>query len=409
MARKTKGVVVEHVGRDGLTYRSLRFQMAGKRRFAALGAVSVTEAERALRHTLADVERGVWQPPRPVAAAIEPEPLPTFHTFAESWWTREHARWRASTCQDYRWRLERHLLPYFADDKLDAITVARVEDYIAAKLAEDEPLSPRSINMTLVLLGAILESAVDRDLIVRNVARGKRRRVRELAPRRAYLDSAEAIEALLDAAGRLDASAVVQTGHRRALIATLVFAGLRIGEALALRWADVDLARGTLTVNASKTDAGRRTVNLVPVLHAELRGYRARGVTDGDALVFGTSTGKPRHRSQVRALILAKAVEKANEQLRSDGRELLPTGLTPHSLRRTFASLLFAIGETPPYVMAQMGHTTPTLTLAIYARQMDRRDGEPDRLRALVTGDQVAVGGSRGHTGVTAEIGARRG
>jgi hypothetical protein len=36
--------------------------------------------------------------------------------------------------------------------------------------------------------------------------------------------------------------------------------------------------------------------------------------------------------------------------------------------------------------MAQMGHTTPSLTLAIYARQMDRRDGEPERLKALVEG-----------------------
>jgi hypothetical protein len=52
------------------------------------------------------------------------------------------------------------------------------------------------------------------------------------------------------------------------------------------------------------------------------------------------------------------------------------------------ALLLFAIGETPPYVMAQMGHTTANLTLAIYARQMDRRDGEPERLRALVNGDE---------------------
>jgi hypothetical protein len=46
-------------------------------------------------------------------------------------------------------------------------------------------------------------------------------------------------------------------------------------------------------------------------------------------------------------------------------------------------SLLFAIGEAPPYVMAQMGHTTPNLTLAIYARQMDRRDGELEHLKAL--------------------------
>jgi integrase len=84
--------------------------------------------------------------------------------------------------------------------------------------------------------------------------------------------------------------------------------------------------------------------------------------------------------------MLAKAVEQANKQLAKDEAEPLPEGLTPHSLRRTFASLLFAIGEPPPYVMAQMGHTTPDLTLAIYARQMNRRDGEPERLRALVEG-----------------------
>jgi integrase len=67
-------------------------------------------------------------------------------------------------------------------------------------------------------------------------------------------------------------------------------------------------------------------------------------------------------------------------------QEQLPK-LTPHDLRRTFASLLFAVGEAPPYVMGQMGHTTANLTLAIYARQMDRRDGEPDRLKALVGGN----------------------
>lgn len=53
--------------------------------------------------------------------------------------------------------------------------------------------------------------------------------------------------------------------------------------------------------------------------------------------------------------------------------------------------LLFAIGEAPPYVMAQMGHTTPNLTLAIYACCMDRRDGEPERLKALVEGREWAA------------------
>jgi hypothetical protein len=47
---------------------------------------------------------------------------------------------------------------------------------------------------------------------------------------------------------------------------------------------------------------------------------------------------------------------------------------------------LFAIGEAPPYVMAQLGHVDPKVTLGIYAKVMDRRDGEPERLKALIRG-----------------------
>jgi integrase len=196
---------------------------------------------------------------------------------------------------------------------------------------------------------------------------------------------------------------VRRQGQRRALVATLVFAGLRIGEALALRWRDVDLAHGTLKVRASKTDAGVRTVNIVPVLHDELSSYRASTQNGRDALVFGTSTGRPQHRSHIRSRILAKAVEDANVKLTEANAELLPSGLTLHSLRRTFASLLFAIGETPPYVMAQMGHTTAELTLAVYARQMARRDGEPERLRALVEGADWTLTDTNGDISVASE------
>lgn len=170
------------------------------------------------------------------------------------------------------------------------------------------------------------------------------------------------------------------------MLATLTFAGLRLGEALSLRWRDVDLTRGTITVRAAKTDAGVRTVNLLPILHNELDDYRARLDPASDALVFCTTTGHRLGATNIRRRILDKAVTNANAKLAEDGFEPLPEGLTPHSLRRTFASLLFALGETPPYVMAQMGHTTPNLTLAIYARQMDRRDGEPERLKTLVEG-----------------------
>jgi integrase len=221
-----------------------------------------------------------------------------------------------------------------------------------------------------------------------------------VAPHRSWLDRADRIAALLDAALDREADERGARAGRRALLATLVYGGLRIGEALDLRWSDVDLAPGTITVRASKTNAGIRTVNVLPVLLGVLK-VCAPVDRAPDALVFGTSTGARQGATNVRRRVLARAVELADEQLAKNGLEPMPDGLTPHSLRRTFASLLFAIGEQPPYVMAQMGHTTANLTLAIYARQMDRRDGEPERLRALVNGDDWAHQPVPGATGTT--------
>jgi integrase len=317
--------------------------------------------------------------------------MPTFHEFASGWFDRQKIeggrRGGGLTHRgiaDLEWRLSVHLLPFFKSMRLDAITVEDVDRYRLGKVKAGK-LNATSINKMLATLSAILETAVEYELIARNAAHGRRRRLPAVTPPRTSLDRAEHIAALLSAAGELDAEAVVRHGQRRALLATLTFAGLRIGEALALRWRDVDLARGTIIVRAAKTDAGVRTVNILPVLRDELAAYSARAKGDPDALVFGTSTGTPQCAENVRYRLLAKAVDRANVKLAKAGEELLPI-LTPHSLRRTFASVLFAIGETPPYVMAQMGHTTATLTLAMYARQMNRRDGEPERLKALVEG-----------------------
>lgn len=97
--------------------------------------------------------------------------------------------------------------------------------------------------------------------------------------------------------------------------------------------------------------------------------------------------------SNTRRRLLATAIERANGARAERRSEQLPEKLTPHSMRRTFASLLYALGETPPYVMAQMGHTSPNLALAIYAKCMDRRDGEPERLRALWGGSRLSTNG----------------
>jgi integrase len=166
-----------------------------------------------------------------------------------------------------------------------------------------------------------------------------------------------------------------------------VFAGLRIGEALDLRWRDVDLAGGRLRVRGTKTDAADRTVELLPVLRDELIAYAAtRGDRRPEERVFASSRGGRISESNVRNRALTPAANDASKRLTKAGAEPLPDGLTPHSLRRTFTSLLVALGRDPAVVMRQMGHTTPHMTLGMYAAAMDWADGERERLRALVEG-----------------------
>jgi integrase len=154
-------------------------------------------------------------------------------------------------------------------------------------------------------LSAILEQAVEYGLIDRNPAYGKRRRAKTAPPRRSWLDRADHITALLAGATQVDAKANVRQGQRRALLATLVFAGLRINEALSLQWRDVNLARGTITVRVSKSDAGIRAVYMLDVLRDELSDYRARIQPEADTLVFGTTRGAKQGATNVRRRILA--------------------------------------------------------------------------------------------------------
>jgi integrase len=434
MPRQATGKVIEHLGKDRRMYRALRFTAYGKRRYVTLGAVPQGEAEKQLRAVLSEVERGVWTAPEPVAVVDEPEPVPTFHQYTEQWWLRAQLQLAGKTRKDYRWRLEVHLLPFFGERRLDTITIDDVDRYVAGKLSEGQrireaaergkplreqftdslgreldrerqAMGPRSINMTVTLLAAILESALERELIVRNPAKGKGRKVREHRAVKSYLETAAQIETLLDAAGEMDRRALPEHAHikRRAVLATMIYAGLRIGEVCSLRWRDVDLAGGWLKVAQAKTDAGTRKVKIRGALRDELLSARPADV-DQDAYVFPTRTGRRQYEAKVRTAMLGGAVKRANATLQSRGLPPLPASLTPHSLRRTFATVLYALGESPPVVMAEMGHTSPALALSLYAQAARLSDAERAQLGALVEGSQLAVIGSQEEMGALGSV-----
>lgn len=153
-------------------------------------------------------------------------------------------------------------------------------------------------------------------------------------------------------------------------------------------------------------------VDLLPLLRDELLTLKARRDPGRDALVFETTRGRKDSASNVRNRMLAPAVEAANAALAEADRDPLPDRLTPHSLRRTFASVLVALGEDPAYGMAQMGHTHAGFTLSVYARAMRRRDGDRDALRDLVGGrigeapDRNGVPGVGGEGAAARRVGA---
>lgn len=396
MPRPATGQVIEKDTRRGTVY-ALRFRAYGARQYVTLGSRdegwTLSRAEDELANVLADVRRGIWQPPRP-APVPEIVQDPGFHAFASEWLQSKTPELAPATVQAYRNELVQHLLPFFAQHALRQITVAEVDRYREHKLRERK-VAGSYLNATITRLGAILDVADERGLIDRNPVRvnPRNRKVKVSKARRAYLDRPEQIAALVDAAGHLDRDAANRrdrdTCLRRPLIATLVFAGLRISEAIGLRWRDVDLAGGRLRVADSKTDAGVRWVPILPVLRDELlsRKASAKYVAPHDP-VFANQRGKPLSRDNTRTRMLGKAHVIADEALTEGGFAPLPEHLTQHSLRHTYISLRVALGDDPASIARDAGHADMGVTFRVYTHVMSLRDGDREALRRLVSGVQ---------------------
>jgi integrase len=388
MPRRATGQVIVDRRRKSTVY-ALRFNALGARQFVTLGSAkdgwTQAKAQDQLEHEQHRVATGDWSP------AVSPAPPdldadPSFHEFATDWVDARADGWRPKTRTDYEWKLSHHLLPYFKRHRLSQITVSEVDRYAAAKRKQGT-LSAASINKTIALLAQILDVAVEYPeyAIVSNPARGRRRRLKADRPAPVWLDSAAQIAALLDAAGELDREARVDRQvPRRAILSTLTFAGLRISELVDLRWRDVDLAAGKLRVRESKTAAGARTIDLLPVLASELRRLKAAVKPHSGDRVFPTQAGGALNQSNVRNRTLALSVERANTRLEEAGSVPLPDGLSPHKLRHTFASLLVALGVDPGAVMDQLGHEDAAFTLRVYRHGMRRDEDSRAQLADLV-------------------------
>jgi Phage integrase, N-terminal SAM-like domain len=211
MARPATGNVRTRKLANGDTRYALRFRVNGEPVFETLGTDAEgwtrKRAEEALKDRLAEVRLGSYIPPRPGRrnAPVPEGAESTFHEFASQWFAMREPELEPSTVDAIRWRLTYVLLPYFQHHRLSEITVAEVDRYKAAKVAERDalaaaraagekidrrPLSNSTINRTIGLLAQILDVAVEYGQLPANPARGKRRKLKAARPQRPYLDSA---------------------------------------------------------------------------------------------------------------------------------------------------------------------------------------------------------------------------
>ena len=135
---------------------------------------------------------------------------------------------------------------------------------------------------------------------------------------------------------------------------------------------------GRFVIPDSKTPAGVREVEMPLFLVDELVAHRQAMDTlaracGPNSYVYGTVRGGRRDPNRFRDRILKRTAELANTRRREAGLNPLPDRVTPHTLRRTYITLALSAGRDPRFVMAQVGHADPKLTLRLYAQVQKRQ------------------------------------
>jgi integrase len=193
----------------------------------------------------------------------------------------------------------------------------------------------------------------------------------------------------------------------QAMVLLATWAGLRFGEAAALRRGDIDLRLGTVRIERQlqelrtgelregppKTDAGRRTIALPPHIESELALHLESRVAAGEAaLVFTSPDGTPLRRSNFNRRVWQPACKAMGLR-----------GFHFHDLRHTGNTFAASTGASTKELMARMGHSSPRAALIYQHATRDRDHALADALSKLAATPpqkpvrlQLASGGHSG-------------
>jgi integrase len=289
-----------------------------------------------------------------------------FTDYAESW-IAERPGLRPRTVDLYRWLHERHLKPHLARLTLEEMTPLAVRRWRMTLL--EAGVSPTMVAKAYRLMRAVLNTAVDDDILDRNPCR-IRGAGDEKAPERPTLTTRQVQQLCMAVPPRFSA-----------FIAVTTYGSLRWGEVTALRRRDVDLSTAVVTIRVAfvkrsngvlqlgppKSRAGQRRIGLPRPVVEMLRAHLGRYVAAGpDAFVFTGSSGRPLRRSNFNKAVKWREVCTV----------LGVPNLHLHDLRHTGNTLAAGTpGTSTRDLMDRMGHDTMRAAL-IYqhaTRDADQR------------------------------------
>ena len=352
-ARRQSGDVVTYV----LTYRSAE----GRRRWLTIGRHGAgwtpDSARTRAQEVLGDVVKGA----DPASRRQESRTAPTVAGLCDQYLeaaeagrllTRHKHPEKASTLQTDRGRIERHIKPLLGQLRLAAVAREDIVSFMHAvaegKTAARVKTKSRGLarvtggrggaSRTVGLLGAIFSFAVRERLRVDNPVRGVARFADGRRERRLGEDEYAALgKALRDSEEAREWLPAVKAARFLALT------GWRRGEVLGLRWSEIDIQRRTARLGDTKTG-----VSVRPLSNAACEILRAIGPSD--RLVFAATRGDrpmagfPKMWARIAA------------------RSSLPTDITPHVLRHSYASLASDLDYSELTIAALLGHKGRSMT-----------------------------------------------
>lgn len=295
----------------------------------------------------------------------------TFGTYAKQWYAQHTAGLSTSIKASYKSSLNKHILPAIGHVPIIHINHSQLQGLINSIDLSAGTVNQIRVVLRLIFHAAYMDKIIDFDPAADLIMRNKRR-----PPKRRSLTEDEQV-LLLQASERAGTETMVYL---------LYYLGVRKGEAMGLRWEDVDWEEKEIHVerdidpktnepSSTKTQTSVRKIPIPSPLYQHLRSVRGIGWI----LTGNGSMGQITHRQAdyawrktINAMIEIAAEKEKKLECDSNGNPIY----TPHYLRHTYASILYGSGVDVLDAQAWLGHANASTTIDIYTHQSKKLQQE---------------------------------